>query len=507
VTSEAPNLHTEPTTSETTSVSITDPLGYRFAKRNSVLLEPQTNGTSVLHCSNSTSHQILLEMQRVSGSLASINIHSDEEFDRLLTAFYDAERSSSTMIAGDLEENYDLTTLAQKMPPPEDLLDQNSSAPIVKLINALLAEAIRQTGSDIHLEPFADRLVVRIRVDGVLREVLSLDAGLGPLMASRIKVMARLDIAEKRLPQDGRISVQSGQHHVDLRVSTLPSAYGERVVMRLLDQQATLLELEELGFPTEQMAELDRLARKPHGILLVTGPTGSGKTTTLYALLNLLNNQSRNIMTVEDPIEYHLKGIGQTQVNTKVDLDFARGLRAILRQDPDVVMVGEIRDLETAQISVQASLTGHLVLSTLHTNSAVGAVARLRDIGIESFQLAAGLSGLLAQRLVRKLCPICKKTVVPGPTLAAELKLRADTQIYEAVGCDQCGNSGYKGRIGLFELVLINDEIRQLIHDGAGEAQLELAARKYSGSLESSGRQRLIAGETSLAELRRISDK
>jgi len=493
-------------TEMTAPASATDPLDYRFARRNGVLLETGSDGTPVLHCKNSTAHQILLEIQRLVGPIASINILTDEEFERLLTTFYDDERSSSMMIADDLSDNFDLAAMARQMPPPEDLLDENAAAPVVRLINALLTEAIRQSGSDIHLEPYADRLVVRIRIDGVLREVLSLDPGLAPLMASRIKVMSRLDIAEKRLPQDGRISVQSGQHQVDLRVSTLPSAHGERVVMRLLDQHATLLQLEELGFPTEQMARLTHLAHKPNGIVLVTGPTGSGKTTTLYALLSLLNDQSRNIMTVEDPIEYHIKGIGQTQVDAKVDLDFARGLRAILRQDPDVVMIGEIRDLETAQIAVQASLTGHLVLSTLHTNSAIGAVARLRDIGIESFQIAAGLSGLLAQRLVRKLCPKCKKMVVPEPALAAELKLRADTNLYTAVGCDECGDSGYKGRIGLFELVPINDEIRQLIHDGAGEAQLELAARKYSGSLNNSGRHRLIAGETSLAELQRISD-
>jgi len=481
-------------------------LNYTFAKRHGVLLDSDETGAQIAHCRRSTPPQILLETQRFCGSLATVTVHPDKEFDRLLSSFYDAERSSATAIADDLGDRYDLATLAQQLPPPEDLLDENSSAPIVRLINALLAEAIRQSGSDIHLEPYADRLVVRIRVDGVLSEVLSLEPGLATLMASRIKVMARLDIAEKRLPQDGRISVQSGQHTVDLRVSTLPSAYGERVVMRLLDQQATLLQLEELGFDAEQRATLDRLAHKPHGIILVTGPTGSGKTTTLYALLSRINDQSRNIMTVEDPIEYHLKGVGQTQVNARVDLDFARGLRAILRQDPDVVMVGEIRDLETAQIAVQASLTGHLVLSTLHTNSAVGAVARLRDIGIESFQLAAGLSGLLAQRLVRKLCPACRQPVPADPALMEQMQLPVDTIIYEAAGCDACDDRGYKGRIGLFELIPVNEEIRQLIHDGAGEALLEQAARKYSNSLAESGRERLIAGETSLAELSRISD-
>ena len=489
-----------------TSQSQAKPLTYAFCKRHGVLLETHADRSPTVHCRDNTDLEILLELQRYGGSPGAIETHTDAGFEQLLSNYFEAERSSSTVIADDLNDRYDLATLAQQMPPPEDLLDENANAPIISLINALLAEAIRQAGSDIHLEPYADRLIVRFRVDGVLREVLTLEAGLAPIIASRIKVMARLDIAEKRLPQDGRLSVQSGQYQVDLRVSTLPSAYGERVVMRILDQQAALIGLDQLGFSTQQMAELDQLARKPHGVLLVTGPTGSGKTTTLYALLNRLNDQSRNIMTVEDPIEYHLEGIGQTQVNPKVDLDFARGLRAILRQDPDVVMVGEIRDLETAQIATQASLTGHLVFSTLHTNSAVGAIARLKDMGIESFQLAAGLSGLLAQRLVRKLCPACKQPTKPDNSLLAELALPAGTELYAAVGCDQCDNSGYKGRIGLFELITINDDFRQFIHDGRGEAELEQAARRYSDSLSDSGRQRLLNGDTTVAELTRVSD-
>ncbi|MBL4621381.1 MAG: Flp pilus assembly complex ATPase component TadA [Immundisolibacteraceae bacterium] len=493
-------------TKSSASSSIARPLSYAFCKCHGVLLETHDDRQPTIHCRDNTDLKVLLELQRYSGSPEGIETHTDTDFEQLLSNYFEAERSSSTVIADDLNERYDLATLAQQMPPPEDLLDENTNAPIISLINALLAEAIRQAGSDIHLEPYADRLIIRFRVDGVLREVLKLEAGLAPIMASRIKVMARLDIAEKRLPQDGRLSVQSGQHQVDLRVSTLPSAYGERVVMRILDQQAALIGLDQLGFSTQQMAELDQLASKPHGVLLVTGPTGSGKTTTLYAMLNRLNDQSRNIMTVEDPIEYHLEGIGQTQVNPKVDLDFARGLRAILRQDPDVVMVGEIRDLETAQIATQASLTGHLVFSTLHTNSAVGAIARLRDMGIESFQLAAGLTGLLAQRLVRKLCPACKQPTQPDNTLLTELKLPTGTELYEAIGCDQCGNSGYKGRIGLFELISINEDFRQLIHDGSGEAELELAARQYSESLSDSGRQRLLNGDTTVAELTRVSE-
>ncbi|MEC9342093.1 MAG: type II secretion system ATPase GspE, partial [Pseudomonadota bacterium] len=389
---------------------------------------------------------------------------------------------------------------------PQDLLEAAESAPVVRLINAILAEAIREGASDIHLEPYEQRLAVRFRVDGVLREVLAPNRTLAGLLTSRIKVMAKLDIAEKRLPQDGRISVQVAGRAVDLRVSTIPSAHGERVVLRLLDKQAGRLDLAQLGFSEEMARSIEALVHRAHGILLVTGPTGSGKTTTLYAMLSRLNDLSRNIMTVEDPIEYYIDGIAQTQVNPRIDLSFARGLRAILRQDPDVVMVGEIRDLETAQIAVQASLTGHLVLSTLHTNSAVGAVTRLRDMGIESFLLSSSLLGVLAQRLVRTLCRTCREPYAADAVTAARLGLREvpDARLFRAVGCDQCGGTGYRGRAGIFELFQVSDTVRTLIHDGADDQTLAGAAPARR-SLFADGRSRVLRGDTTIEELLRVT--
>ena len=331
-------------------------------------------------------------------------------------------------------------------------------------MNAILTRAVREGASDIHLEPYESRLAVRFRVDGVLREVLDPPRALAPVLAARVKVMAQLDIAERRLPQDGRISLRVAGRAVDVRVSTIPSGHGERVVLRLLDKDQARLDLTQLGMPSNVESALSDIVSNPHGVLLVTGPTGSGKTTTLYALLSLLNDQSRNIMTVEDPIEYYIDGIGQTQVNRKVDMSFARGLRAILRQDPDAVMIGEIRDLETAEVAVQASLTGHLVLSTLHTNTAVGAVTRLRDMGVEPFLLSSSLTGVLAQRLVRVLCEDCKQPHELD-TQERELLQVADPPnvVWQAGGCESCAGTGYRGRTGAFELVRVDETLRAFV--------------------------------------------
>ncbi|MEE9343758.1 MAG: ATPase, T2SS/T4P/T4SS family, partial [Gammaproteobacteria bacterium] len=337
-------------------------------------------------------------------------------------------------------------------------------------------------------------------------EVLQPQRVLAPLLVSRIKVMAKLDIAEKRLPQDGRISLRVAGRAVDVRVSTLPSGHGERVVLRLLDKQAGRLDLEHLGMASETLRGVDEVITRPHGIILVTGPTGSGKTTTLYAGLERLNNKRRNIMTVEDPIEYYLDGIGQTQVNNKVQMSFAKGLRAILRQDPDIVMVGEIRDLETADISVQASLTGHLVLSTLHTNSAVGAVTRMRDMGVEPFLLSSSLIGVIAQRLVRVLCDACKEPYVASDSDCQVMGV--DPQIpptlYQATGCEECNQMGYKGRTGIYELVQVTDELRTMIHDGSSEMDMEVSARKHSPSMREDGWRRVLMGETTVEEVLRV---
>ncbi len=349
--------------------------------------------------------------------------------------------------------------------------------------------------------------MIRFRVDGILREVVQPKRELAALLVSRIKVMAKLDIAEKRIPQDGRISLRVGGREVDIRVSTLPSANGERVVLRLLDKQAGRLTLRHLGMNEQDRRQLEQAVKKPHGIILVTGPTGSGKTTTLYAALTTLNDRTRNILTVEDPIEYHLEGIGQTQVNTKVDMTFARGLRAILRQDPDVVMVGEIRDQETADMAVQASLTGHLVLSTLHTNSAIGAVTRLVDMGVEPFLISSSLLGVLAQRLVRVLCNDCKRAYIAD---AAECELlgvspaEAPT-LYHAEGCEQCRGLGYRGRTGIYELVLFDDTLRTMVHTRASEQDMLRHARELGPSIREDGLRKVREGVTTIEEVLRVT--
>ena len=345
-------------------------------------------------------------------------------------------------------------------------------------------------------------------MDGVLQEILEIQRGIAPLVISRVKVMAKLDIAEKRIPQDGRISLKIGGHAIDVRVSTLPSNHGERIVLRILDKQAAQLDLSLLGMPAPTLRTIRKMIAEPHGILLVTGPTGSGKTTSLYAMLTELNQVSRNILTIEDPIEYDLPGIGQTQVNTKVQMTFAKGLRAILRQDPDVVMIGEIRDLETAEIAVQASLTGHLVLSTLHTNSALGALSRLHDMGIESFLLSSSIVGLIAQRLVRRLCDQCKAPYVLHEDERALMCIDSDvdcSHVYEPKGCDACHQTGYKGRTGIYELIPVDDTLRGMIHRNESIPSIELYLRPEVLSIREDGFKRVLLGDTSLAEILRVT--
>jgi general secretion pathway protein E len=480
---------------------------FMFAKRHGLLVTGEEDGKVLVLHTPAIEPAAVVELRRFMGRPLKLRPVDPEQFDGLLATTYEQGSNEAMQMMGDLGEDMDLMHVARQLPEPEDLLESEDDAPIIRLINALLTEAVKENASDIHIEPFENRLVVRFRCDGVLREVLEPQRVLAPLLVSRIKVMARLDIAEKRLPQDGRISLRVAGRAVDVRVSTLPSGNGERVVLRLLDKQAGRLDLEHLGMALHDRDALDELINKPHGIILVTGPTGSGKTTTLYAALGRLNNKRRNIMTVEDPIEYYLDGIGQTQVNTKVDLSFARGLRAILRQDPDVVMVGEIRDLETAEIAVQASLTGHLVFSTLHTNSAVGAVTRLRDMGVEPFLLSSSLIGVLAQRLVRVLCKDCKEAYTAGPADCAALGVNASDPptLYRPRGCSACNQLGYRGRTGIYELVGLNDAMRTMIHDGAGELELERVARKASPSIRQDGWRKVLDGMTSVEEVLRVT--
>ena len=479
-------------------------LPFAFAKRHGVLVRSLREDGAECVYREQASPLGLAEARRVLGRPIRLVKVSAEEFDRLLQQVYEAGSDTMQAVEG-LNETEDLAHLAQDLPEQADLLDSDDDAPIIRLINAVLTQAVKENASDIHIEPFENRLVVRFRVDGVLREVLQSKRAVAPLVVSRIKVMSKLDIAEKRLPQDGRISLRVAGRAVDVRVSTIPAGYGERVVLRMLDKQAGRLELTALGMDPDTERLIDELIHKPHGILLVTGPTGSGKTTTLYAALERLNDDTRNIMTVEDPIEYYIDGIGQTQVNTKVDMTFARGLRAILRQDPDVVMVGEIRDLETAQIAVQASLTGHLVLSTLHTNTAVGAVTRLRDMGIEPFLLSSSLIGVLAQRLVRVLNPETKERVVAGEYERRLLNLGESAGPVEICRPSREPGSGYRGRTGIYELISVDDHMRTMIHDGASEQELERYARTRGPGIRDDGRRKVLAGETTLEEVLRVT--
>ncbi|HXG27846.1 MAG TPA: type II secretion system ATPase GspE [Nevskiales bacterium] len=480
---------------------------FAFAKRHGVLVSQDMGDHYEVICREGTSVQSAAELRRFLGRPIKLQQVPAQQFESLLQSSYQEGSGEAMQMMQGLDEDLDLASVAQQLAEPEDLLESQDDAPIIRLINALLTQAIKENASDIHIEPFENRLTVRFRVDGVLREVLLPPRALAPLIVSRIKVMARLDIAEKRLPQDGRISLRVAGRAVDVRVSTIPAGHGERVVLRLLDKQAGRLDLEQLGMSAGDQEKMDRLIRKPHGIILVTGPTGSGKTTTLYAALTRINDRTRNIMTVEDPIEYYIDGIGQTQVNTKIQMSFARGLRAILRQDPDVVMVGEIRDLETAEIAVQASLTGHLVLSTLHTNTAVGSVTRLRDMGVEPFLLASSLIGLLAQRLVRLLCPDCKQPYEADASECRALGVSEQSKaiIYRAVGCDKCRQTGYRGRTGIHELVEVDETLRRMIHDNVAEADMEAYARKSSPSIRQDGQRKVLAGLTTLEEILRVT--
>lgn len=480
--------------------------GYRFARRFGVLTGKVHDGQLDVFVRSDCDAQALLELRRRSGHPLRPLVLDDDAFAARLRDRYERSANDAMQFVEGLDDG-DLMSVAQSLAEPEDLLESQDEAPIIRLINALLSEAVKENASDIHIEPFENRLSIRLRVDGVLREVLEPPRALAPVIVSRIKVMAKLDIAEKRLPQDGRIGLRLVGRAVDVRVSTLPSGHGERVVLRLLDKQAGRLELRQLGMCQEHYDAMERVISRPHGIVLVTGPTGSGKTTTLYSALMRLNDKTRNILTVEDPIEYYLDGIGQTQINTKVDMTFARGLRAILRQDPDVVMVGEIRDVDTVQIAIQASLTGHLVFSTLHTNTAVGAITRLRDMGIEPFLLSSTLNGVLAQRLVRTLCPTCRK---PHTASASECRLMgvdvADAPtLYSASGCEDCNNSGYKGRTGIYELIEIDDTLRGMIHDGASEQSMVRHARIEQIGIRQDGLRRVLLGDTTLEEVLRVT--
>ncbi|MEZ9624358.1 type II secretion system ATPase GspE [Aliivibrio fischeri] len=482
-------------------------LPFSFAKRHSVVIESSVNGW-VLYYVSPPSSMVLCEIRRVCQSSFSLIQLTKDEFDTKLTQVYQRNSSEAQQLMEDIgADSDDFFSLAEELPNNDDLLESEDDAPIIKLINAMLGEAIKEGASDIHIETFEKVLSIRFRVDGVLRDVLSPSRKLAPLLVSRVKVMSKLDIAEKRVPQDGRISLRIGGRAVDVRVSTMPSSHGERVVMRLLDKNATRLDLNSLGMSAENHKNFQHIIKRPHGIILVTGPTGSGKSTTLYAGLGELDSSQSNILTVEDPIEFDIDGIGQTQVNPKVDMTFARGLRAILRQDPDVVMIGEIRDLETAEIAVQASLTGHLVMSTLHTNTAVGAITRLRDMGIEPFLISSSLLGVLAQRLVRTLCGECKEAYQADEEQKKLFSLSASDELtlYKPIGCEHCNGKGYRGRTGIHELLVVNEKVQELIHKEVGEQAIEKEVRKSTRSIQQDGLLKVKKGITTLEEVMRVT--
>jgi len=421
-----------------------------------------------------------------------------------------ANPAGAEQVMEDIAANQSLDQLAHELDEPQDLLDATDEAPIIRLVNSVLFQAVRQRASDIHFESFERGLVVRYRIDGVLYPVLTPPKHLQASIIARLKIMAGLNIAEKRLPQDGRFAIRTSGKDVDLRVSVLPTSHGERVVLRLLEKENRLLNLSEMGFSKERLAVIHQLIQLAHGIILVTGPTGSGKTTTLYAALSHINAPDKNIITVEDPVEYQLLGIGQMQVNPKINLSFAAGLRSILRQDPDVIMIGEIRDRETAEIAIHASLTGHLVFSTLHTNDAASAATRLIDMGIEPFLVASSVVAVLAQRLLRRICPDCKRPYAPSEEELSRLDVApgSNVTLYRGAGCAACSQTGYRGRIGIFELMVLNDDIRRLIGGKADSTAIKHAAiTNGMVTLKQEAAERVLQGQTTLAEVMRITQQ
>jgi general secretion pathway protein E len=482
---------------------------YIYAKTHKVCIYGTGDNNNILIATtNELDPVVISEIKRKLNLPIAINKVNVDKFDDLLSAVY--SNANAAAIVDDVKDDINLSDLILTLPTSSDLLESNNDAPVIKIINAFLTQAVKENASDIHLDAYERKSIVRFRNDGVLHDIAELQPGLHVALVSRIKIMAQLDIAEKRLPQDGRIALRLADREIDLRVSTLPTGHGERVVMRLLDKNKQRLRLEVLGMNPQTLQNTDLIIHRPHGIFLVTGPTGSGKSTTLYAALSRLDAKQLNIMTVEDPIEYDIEGISQTQVNSKIDMGFGRALRAILRQDPDVVMIGEIRDLETAQIAVQASLTGHLVFATLHTNTAVAAITRLLDMGVESFLLSSSLIGILAQRLIRLLCNNCKvENTNINVAARANAGIPQNSKLYSPKGCELCQNTGYKGRNGIHELLIIDGDIQRMIHTGAAEYDIEnYAINKHNmKTLYDDGMRWVLEGKTSLEELTSVTNR
>jgi general secretion pathway protein E len=479
-------------------------LPYDFVKENQIILTKNDEGLSVTS-PNKISPSLYHELYKFLKKDFVFNQCSADKFNELLTNSFTVDNTSND-ISEELSDEFDLQSFAGSISATEDLLSGSNDTPIIKLINGVISQAIKNRASDIHFEPYEDKIIIRFRVDGILKEVLSQDSKISSVLISRIKIISGLDISERRLPQDGRVSLSLGDKNVDVRVSTLPSSYGERVVLRLLDKQSSQINIDDLGLPTKILSNYKSSLKNSEGIILFTGPTGSGKTTTLYAGLRYLSDSSQNILTVEDPVEYTLEGIGQTQVNSKTGYTFAQGLRAILRQDPDVVMVGEMRDIETAQIGIQASLTGHLVLSTVHTNSAIAAITRLRDMGIESFLLASSLRTIISQRLVRRLCLNCSYTEEPSKEVSKLFDLKPNQKISNSKGCEHCSNTGYQGRIAIAECIQVDRELKEMIHNNSSENKIANYVFKDNQSIDQASLDLLINGITSADELIRVGN-
>jgi general secretion pathway protein E len=497
----------------TLDTSLVAKIPINYAKKNRVLPLAVADGSVTVALADPSNYEPLDDLRVLFGMPVAAVVVPAQVLDEAINRAYDQATTSAADLMIDLEEERLDVVASELAQEPRDLLESDEAAPIIKLVNGLLSQAVKDRASDIHIECFENELVVRFRVDGMLYDVLSPPKRFQSALTSRVKVMSGLDIAEKRLPQDGRIRVRIAGRDIDIRVSTIPTAHGERIVLRLLDRAQALVDvdLDRLGFSGDNLRRLDRLIRQSHGIILATGPTGSGKTTTLYACLSRINSPEKNIITIEDPIEYQLRGVGQMQVNPKIDLTFANGLRSILRQDPDVIMVGEIRDSETAEIAIQAALTGHLVFSTLHTNDSFGAVSRLVDMGIEPFLVSSSILAVLAQRLVRRLCVECREEYIPTAAELARIGLGASGfsgPLYRARGCRACRNTGYRGRMAIQELMVMDDDIRALVMRKADAAMI----RRHCTSrgmklLRQDGADRVLAGETTIEELLRVTQE
>jgi general secretion pathway protein E len=427
-----------------------------------------------------------------------------------INALYDRSGESAQQLVDTMEDNG--FTLIDEFERTMDLLDDTSDAPVIRLVNHMISQAVKAGASDIHVEPFQEVLKIRYRIDGILYEMFNPPKGLQASLISRVKVMAKMNIAEKRVPQDGRAQVRIGDQEIDIRISTVPTSHGERLVMRLLNKSGYFLEFSQFGLSVDNYRLIHKIIRQNNGIVLVTGPTGSGKTTTLYAALSKINSPDKNIITIEDPVEYNLQGIGQIQVNNKTGITFARGLRAIVRQDPDIVLIGEIRDLETAEIAIQSALTGHLVFSTLHTNDSAGAVTRLVDLGVEPYLIASSVNSVIAQRLVRVLCPACKVPYQLDETHTSVLNTSGEAlvgkQAYKPVGCSRCFNTGYAGRQAIFEIMLMTDELKSLVLKTSDANQIRAAALSAGMvTLRRDGMAKVVNGITSIDEVLRVTQE